>query len=137
METKTSEWEATTKKNVKQLAYWTLAWVLTVAIATFGPKFIWNSNPVISGIFILINALVGIGMILMNRKYINSLDEMHRKVNLDAMALALGVAVVGGLSYSMLDIANVIPYDAEIAFLLVLISLTYFIGVIAGNARYK
>lgn len=108
-----------------------------MAIASFGPKFIWNFNSVISALFILLNTLVGIGMILMNRKYINGLDEMQRKVNLDAMAFALGVAVVGGLSYSMLDVSNVISYDAEISFMVILISLTYIVGVVFGNLRYK
>jgi hypothetical protein len=88
-------------------------------------------------LFILINTIIGIGMIVMNRKYINGLDEMHRKVNMDAMAIALGVGVVGGLSYSMLDVANVIPYDAEIAFLVVLISVSYIIAIAAGYSRYK
>jgi hypothetical protein len=137
MNTKSNEWEATTRRNVRQLAYWTGSWVLTTAIATFGPKFIWNFNSTVSALFILINTIIGIGMIVMNRKYINGLDEMHRKVNMDAMAIALGVGVVGGLSYSMLDVANVIPYDAEIAFLVVLISVSYIIAIAAGYSRYK
>ena len=76
-------------------------------------------------------------MILMNRKYINDLDEMQRKVSLDAMAIALGVGVVGGLSYSMLDQANVIAFDAEIAHLVMLIGITYMIAIFIGNNRYK
>lgn len=76
-------------------------------------------------------------MILMNRKYINGLDEMHRKVNMDAMAIALGVAVVGGLSYSMLDIANIISFDAEIGFLVILVSIAYIIAIAVGYKRYK
>jgi hypothetical protein len=137
MDTKSNEWEAATRKNVRHLAYWTGAWVLSMAIASFGPKFMWNFNSTISVLFIIINTIIGIGMILMNRKYLNGLDEMHRKVNLDAMAIALGVGVVGGLSYSMLDIAKVISYDAEIAFLVILISVTYMIGIVVGYTRYK
>ena len=137
MNTKSKEWEATTRKNVRHLYYWTLGWVLTLAVAAFGPKFIWNFNFTISALFILINTIIGIGMILMNRKYINGLDEMQRKINTDAMAIALGVGVVGGISYSMLDVANVIPSDAEIGFLVMLMSVTYIIAVVVGNLRYK
>jgi hypothetical protein len=137
MNSKSNEWEATTRRNVRHLAYWTWGWVLTLAVVAFGPKFIWNFNSIISVVFILINTVVGVGMILMNRKYINNLDEMQRKVNVDAMAIALGVGVVGGLSYSMLDVANVISYDAEIGFLVGLMSITYFIAVIVGSIRYK
>jgi len=137
METKSNEWEATTRKNVRHLAYWSGAWVLTTAIATFGPKFLWDHNSSISILAILINTIIGGGMILMNRKYTNGLDELHRKVNMEAMAIALGVGVVGGLSYSMLDIANVIPFDAEIGHLVLLIGVTYFIAFIVGSIRYK
>lgn len=137
MEAKLNQLEATTKRNVRHLAYWTGAWVISMAIATFGPKLIWNFNSIISVVFILINTLIGVGMILMNRKYINGLDEMHRKVNVDAMAIALGVGVVGGLSYSNLDISNVISSDAEIGFLVMLISVTYMIGIAVGYSRYK
>jgi len=76
-------------------------------------------------------------MILMNRKYNNGLDEMQRKVTMEAMAIAMGVGVVGGTSYSMLDVANVISFDAEIGHLVGLIGITYFIAFIVGSIRYK
>nr|WKN37207.1 hypothetical protein K4G66_00605 [Tunicatimonas sp. TK19036] len=137
MNAKLNEWEVTTKKNVRHLAFWTGSWLLTVAIATFGPKFIWNSDSIITILIILISTIIGIGMILMNRKYINGLDEMQRKINTDAMAIALGVGVVGGISYSMLDIADIISFNAEIGHLIILIGVTYVIGVFVGNIRYK
>ncbi|HMG94582.1 MAG TPA: hypothetical protein VK589_31200 [Chryseolinea sp.] len=137
METKSNEWEATTRKNVRHLAYWTGAWVLTVALASFGPKFLWDYNSSTSIVAILVSTLVGVGMILMNRKYTNGLDELHRKVTMEAMAIALGVGVVGGLSYSLLDVSNVIPFDAEVGPLIGLIGITYFIAFIVGSIRYK
>ena len=137
METKSNEWEATTRKNVRHLAYWTGAWVLTVALASFGPKFLWDYNSSTSIVAILVSTLVGVGMILMNRKYTNGLDELHRKVTMEAMAIALGVGVVGGLSYSMLDASNVISFHAEIGHLVILIGITYFIAFIVGSIRYK
>jgi hypothetical protein len=62
---------------------------------------------------------------------------MHRKIFMEAMAFALGVGVVGGLSYSMLDAANVISFNAEIAHLVMLIGVTYAIAFIVGSIRYK
>ena len=110
---------------------------MTMAIASFGPAFLWDDNSTISILFILINTVIGIGMILMNRKYINGLDEMQRKINLDAMAIALGIGVVGGLSYSMLEVANVISFNAEIGHLVILIGVAYLVAIIVGNSRYK
>ena len=137
METKSNAYETTERKNVRHLAYWTGGWVLTNAIASFGPKFLWDFNSSISILAILFSTIIGVGMILMNRKYANGLDEMHRKITMDAMAIALGVGVVGGLSYSMLDAANVISFDAEIGHLVILIGVTYLIAYIVGSIRYK
>jgi len=137
METKSNDYYTTERKNLRHLAYWTGAWGLTVAIAAFGPKFLWDFNSSISILAISISTTIGAGMILMNRKYANGLDEMHRKIFMEAKALALGVGVVGGLSYSMLDAANVIPFHAEIGHLVMLIGVTYFIAYIVGSIRYK
>ena len=133
----TMTWRKTTHKQLRYLAFWTLAWLLTMALASFGPKFIWEGSRIISFLAILLCTMVGAGMILANRTYIKSLDEMQRKITLDAMGLALGVGVVGGLSYSMLDVTNVIPYDAEISVLVVLVSITYLIAIVLGNLRYQ
>ncbi len=119
------------------LGLWTFAWVLSIAFVTFGSKYLWEFNPTITVIMILISSLVGIGVIITNRKYIKQIDELQRKILLDAMGVSLGVAVIGGISYSMLDTTNVIDFDAEISHLVILIGLTYLAGVLIGNARYK
>jgi len=137
MKAESKEWEAIQRMNLKHLAYWTGGWALTMALPAFGPKFLWDYNPIISILAILINTAIGVGMILMNRKYANGLDEMHRKIFMEAMAFALGVGVVGGLSYSMLDAANVISFNAEIGHLVMLIGVTYAIAFIVGSIRYK
>jgi hypothetical protein len=73
----------------------------------------------------------------MNRKYINGLDEMHRKVNMDAMAIALGAVLVGGLSYAQLEDANFISSGSEISHLVILMAVTYIIAIAVGYNRYK
>jgi len=45
--------------------------------------------------------------------------------------------VVGGLSFSLLDITNLIAFDAEISFMVFLIGITYLIGIVITNFQYK
>ncbi len=130
-------WEQKTIKTTARLGFWTLAWVLSMALATFGPKFIWDGNEPLTILGIIVNMLIGLGMILANKHHLRSLDELHQKVQLEAMALALGVAVVVGLAYSNLDIANVIDQDAEISHLVLLIGVTYLSSLILGLRRYR
>ncbi len=134
---KEDSWSLEIKRNTKLMALWTTLWTGSMAIATFGPKFIWDEDVVFSVLAISVNALLGIGMILMNIKHLNTLDDLQKKIQLDAMGIALGAGIVGGLSYSLLDITNVIAQDAEIGFLVIFISLTYLAGLLIGQKRYK
>ncbi|TXB65115.1 hypothetical protein FRY74_06725 [Vicingus serpentipes] len=124
------------KKATKNLALWTLLWVSSMAFATFGPKFLWELNTTWSMLAILLNTALGAGMIWANIKHISVLDELQQKIQLDAMGIALGVGIVGGLSYSTMDNANVISGDAEIGFLVILISVSYMIALVVGKKRY-
>ena len=130
------DWKAQTKKNTKNLRLWTIAWVLSMAVATFGPMFIWEGENTMTLIGIILNGLLGVGMILANIRHLNGLDDLQKKIQLEGMAIALGVGIVGGLSYSLLDTTNVISQDAEISFLVILIGLTYMVSVLIGQKRY-
>jgi hypothetical protein len=130
-------WEQKTIKTTRRLGFWTLAWVLSMALATFGPRFVWDGNESLTILGIIVNMLIGLGMILANKHHLRSLDDLQQKVHLEAMALALGLAVVVGLAYSNLDIANVIDQDAEISHLVLLIGVTYLTSVVVGMRRYR
>ncbi len=132
-----SNWENQTRLTTKRLGLWTLAWVLSMAVATFGPTFLWDGNNTTTVVFIVLNMLIGFGMMYAHKEHLLSLDEMQRKVQLESMALALGVAVVVGLAYSNLDIANIIRADAEISYLVMLIGVTYMISLFFANRRYR
>ncbi|TBW27164.1 hypothetical protein [Gramella sp. KN1008] len=125
------------KKNTVNQAIWTVSWLITMALVAFGHKYLWDYNTTLSVIFIAVNVLIGIGMIVANIRYINALDEMQRKIHLEAMGISLGVTIIMGLGYSMLDITNVISYDAEISHLVVITALTYMGGIFINNFRYK
>jgi len=136
-QSKTNNWAARNAKNTANLAYWTLAWLLTMAIATFGPIYIWAESNTITILAILVNMAVGFGMIMANIRHLKGLDEMQQRVQLEAMGLSLGVGLVVGLSYSNLDVANIITFDAEISHLVILMGLTYFFAVVIGLRRLQ
>jgi len=132
-----SDWAANTERNTKRLGYWTAAWVVTMAVANFGPRFIWQFNESLTVIAILINLAIGFGMIVANKHYLKGLDEMHQKIQLEAMALSLGVGLVVGLAYSNLDVTNIIAFDAEISQLFILMGLTYGAGIFIGLRKFR
>jgi len=136
-DTPQSDWEANNKQNTVRLAGWTAAWVITMAVAVFGPQFVWKSSPWLTLAAIVVNLGVGVGMIIANRRHLKGLDEMQQKIQLEAMALSLGVGLIGGLAYSNLDVTNLIAFDAEISHLVILMALTYMVGIASGVRRYR
>lgn len=125
------------KKKLHQLAAWTWSWVATMAIATFGPKYIWDDHTVLTALAVSVNFANGILMIIANRNLYNNFDELERKIHLESLALTLGLAVVVGLSYSLLDTTNLISYDAEISNLVLFIGVTYLVCIKVNTRRYS
>ncbi|WNC68690.1 hypothetical protein RI845_00745 [Thalassotalea nanhaiensis] len=132
-----NNWEARTKKNTVKLGIWTFGWVLTTAVTAFAPKFLWDFNTVLTVIAVIINVLVGFGMILANREHLRGLDEMQQKIQTEAMALSLGVGLVLGCSYELLEDIKLITFEPEISHLVILMCITYMIGIIKSGAKYR
>lgn len=106
-----SEWEAATVKNTVRLGIWTAAWVISLAI--------------------------GVGMILANKHHLQGLDELQRNMQLEAMAVSLGVGLITGLAFSTMDVVNLIHFDAEISHMVLLMSITYAISLAISRRKYR
>ena len=75
-------------------------------------------------------------MVVAFMRFLQGLDELQRKIQLDALALSVGIGLVGSFSYSLMVTAKFI-IDAEISDIILLTTLTYVVGVIAGQVRYR
>jgi len=131
------DWAASKAKTTARLGYWTAAWVATMAVAAFGPRLIWDFQTALTILAVLVNLGTGFGMVAATRTYLQTLDELQRKIFLDAGALTLGVGLVCGLSYELLEDIGLISFEPEIAHLVILMCLTFVVGMIAGNRRYR
>jgi len=128
---------AQTKKNTKRLFIWSVVWVLATAGAAFGPKNLWNFNTLLTIIAVLIHIGIGLGMIRVFKQFLLGLDELQRKIHLDAMAISLGIGLVFGCSYEMLEDIKLIPFQPEIPHLMIVMYLTYAIGAVIGVRKYQ
>lgn len=124
------------KKSTVQLGFWTLSWLVTLALATFGPKFIWDDHSIFTILAVVVNLVNGVLMILANRKMFNHYDELERKIHLESMGLTLGLAIIVGLTYSLLDQTNLIQSEAEIGLLVGFIGISYLIALLINRRRY-
>ena len=127
----------TQRGTVLPLAIWTIAWVASLALAKFGSSGLWDSNPVLSWIAIAANVAVGIGWIVAHARYLRGVDDLQRKILMDALAIALGAGLVGGLAFSVANGAGLVSFDSDIAFVSILMGVVYIITVAVGTLRYR
>jgi hypothetical protein len=123
-------------KNSNILSAWALAWAASLGIIAFISRYEWYSAPLPITAAIVVNVGIGLGMILAYKHFLKELDELERKVQLDALALSVGVTLVVFGGYSILDKAGVAP-ALEASHLIMLIALTYIAGIIVGRIRYQ
>jgi len=132
-----SHWQSESLKNSTKLMFWNVGWVLSMALAAFGPKFIWDfqTGPTLFGV--LMNLAIGFGVIWATKRHVQSMDEMHQKIFRDAALLTLGVGLVCGLSYELLEDIKLISFEPEISHLIILMLLTFMGGMINGHRQYR
>jgi len=117
---------------------WTLAWLLTLALARFGPGLLWDEQQeVASWVAVAANLVVGIGWIVAFARYLKAIDELQRKIQQDALLVTLGVAWVGGFGYVVADHAELVTGDINIAVFPVLMSVVYLVAFVFGYFRYR
>ena len=133
----TGAWASRMIRNTVGLAAWTAAWVASLALAAFGPGVLWNDHPVPTLIAIGVNVLIGIGMLLANKRNLQGMDELQRTIQLQAMAWSLGAGLVGGLALSLLARHDLVGFEAEIAHLVAFMALVYMAGSVGGLLRYR
>jgi len=132
-----NDWAANSNRNTTRLKIWTAAWLLTTAIAAFGAKLVWDFAPVPTIGAQFLNMGAGVGMILATCRYVQGLDELQQKIFLQAGAITLGVGLVFGLSYDLLEDVRLISTQPEISHLVGLMGLTFLAATIIGHWRYR
>ena len=135
--TRTEDYSESLRATV-WLAVWTLAWPASLAAARFGPEILWGSEQrLISWLAVGAKVVVGIVWIVAFTRFLQSVDELQRKIIQDAHAVTLGVAVVGGFAYVVADMAGLVDADLNIAVFPVVLSVVYMGAIAVGNLRYR
>lgn len=119
------------------LALWTLAWVVTVALARFGPSHLWHAQPVVSWMAVAVNLAVGVGWIVAHARYLRGIDELQRKIMQDALAVTLGAGWVAGFAYVAADADGLISYDVSVGGFSVFLAVVYMVAIAVGHIKYR
>ena len=123
-------------KFLKISMAWIFAWVASTAFLSYGVNFLWD-NLLITKIGLVINLAIGVGMIIAQKNVFKHYDELQKKIQFDAMAITLGLAVVVGIVYEISFDFGVIDSEPEFEYLVFFISFSYITSVIISSRKYK
>ena len=76
-------------------------------------------------------------MIIANKNLFKHYDELQKKIQFEAMALTLGLAVVVGLTYEISFDFGVINSEPEFEYLVFFISFSYIVSTIINSRKYR
>ncbi len=123
-------------KSTIRLISWVLVWVGTLILVDKAVLYGWYASDFISVLGIVINAGMGLGMIVTFLRFLREIDEMQRKIQLDSLALSMGIGFVGSFSYTLLVTTGFVA-DPEVRDIILLMAGTYIASLIVGQFRYR
>ncbi|MFQ3251292.1 MAG: hypothetical protein ACI9O6_003139 [Glaciecola sp.] len=125
------------KRNTKSLAVWTGAWLCSLALVAFGPKFLWDYGQVITVSAIAINILMGYKMIMANKQYLLDLDELQQRIHFVAMAFSLGISMVFGAVFGLIEAVRLVEFEPNPSSVLFVMGISYGVAMLVATRKYS
>ncbi|RUO74162.1 hypothetical protein CWI80_02065 [Pseudidiomarina sediminum] len=125
------------KRTTRSLFIWTSGWVLSLALVAFGPKFLWDFAETYTLIAIAVNLFFGYKMILANKRHLDGCDELQRRIHFNAMAISLGVSMVFGALYGLLEAVRLLSETPNPANILFVMGISYMVSIFIGFRKYQ
>jgi len=121
-------------RDVVPLAVTTVAWAGSLALVRFGS---WDDQPVVGWIAIGLNVAIGIVWIVVHARYLRGVDELQRKIMLDAIGIALGASLVGGFALAAASQSGLIGSEVNLGYLSAVPAVVYLVAIAVGTLRYR
>ena len=123
-------------KNANRVNLLALLWAVTLLFSAFAKEYSWYHNTLAISITFIVHMAIGIVMVFSFRKFLKELDDLERKIQLDALALSVGVTIISFSGSSILSKAGVIE-KLDQSSLIVVMSVGYMVGLIFGRIKYR
>jgi len=123
------------RRNQWRVILCAFVWAIFFVAVTLGIKKEWLPFGVsLAGV--IATSLFGLATVLAYRRFLHETDELRRKIEVEALALAFGLGVVGGLTYWLLAVMGAV-HETGFAYVFALMLITHSVGVLIGRRRYS
>lgn len=124
------------RRNQRRIIAWSLAWMVSWTAGALVIERGWLAAGAAGVAAAALSAGLGIATLLAYRRFLREADELRRKIEIEALALAFGVGIVGGMTYWLLGKSGIVA-EAEILDVLLLMILAHPVGILIGYRRYS
>ncbi len=124
------------RANGRRVLLWSLGWAATMLMSSAALSIDWFSDGSVAFIAAGISVVFGAGTVGAFRQFLRQTDELRQKIELEALAVALGVGVVGGMAYSQITRALDLG-EPHLAYVIAAMLIVRSIGVAVGLRRYS
>lgn len=122
------------RRNQRRIALWAFVWAVSfIAVALGLKKQWWPFEVTVAAV--IGTSLLAIATAAAYRRFLRETDELRRKIEVEALALAYTVGVIGGLAYWLLAVAGALPQWGY-ACVFAAMMLAHSAGVLIGRRRY-
>ena len=125
------------RTSTQRLFRWHGLWAAATLLMAFGPGFLWHRVLGLTLLAVGVDVAMGVGMILATKKYVEDLDELQRKIFLNALGIAVGVGLIVGVPWTVMDAYHVISVHGNFGLLVIFQGLTFMVSLVYGMWRYR
>lgn len=131
-----SDWSSgdRSRRSERMVAVWSLIWALAFLGADVAIERGWVEGAVPVGVAVAVVGLLGVGWVRSYARFLRAADELMRKIQLDAMAMAVGAGFVVGFALILLESAAVL--EARPDHVLLAMVGAYVAAVVLGMSRF-
>ena len=129
-------YEARSARDSIKLVLWIFTWMASLTVSDKAALFGWWESEWVTVFSIFVTAMLGLGVLLAFRNMLGRMDDLQRKIQLDALSVALGISLVGCAVYSLLVTWGYIQ-DEEVTDIFVLMCVSYSAGILFSVVKYR
>lgn len=133
---KLSDYDSRSIRDNLVLVTWVFAWMAALTVADKAALYGWWSAEWLTMLAIAVHVAIGIGMIFKFMSMLRGMDDLQRKIQLEALSLSLGISMVGCAAYSLLVTWGYIV-DEEVTDIFMLMCVSYAASSLFGVWRYR
>ena len=123
------------RDNLKFVS-WVFLWTASSVICQKAKAYGWWEAEWITLMSIAVNAALGLLLVHYYRQMLNRMDDLQRKIHLEAISISFGLGLVLSISYTILVTWGYI-INGQVSDIFTLMCISYAAAIVLNTVRYK